>query len=291
MKNEQVVQLPLNRLTEFPEHPFKVRDDEFMDQLTDSIRSLGVLTPIVVRPEGDAWQIISGHRRVHACEILDMETIPAIVKDIEMDDAIVMMVDSNFQRQSLLPSEKARAYKMKLDAVKRQGARRDLSSDHDEQKLRGKTSRDLIAENSPDSSTQIQRFIRLNELVPELLEMVDEGIVAVTPAVELSHLKIREQKLVKLTIESEQNSPSLSQAQRIRRLSEQKRLNEDSVLEILTEKKKADCWNLAIPMNKISKYFPGNYTHQQMQDTIIQLLEGWLRVRKRQEELRGGKKR
>lgn len=253
MKNEQVVQLPLNRLTEFPEHPFKVRDDEFMDQLTDSIRSLGVLTPIVVRPEGDAWQIISGHRRVHVCEILDMETIPAIVKDIEMDDAIVMMVDSNFQRQSLLPSEKARAYKMKLDAVKRQGARRDLSSDPDEQKLRGKTSRDLIAENSPDSSTQIQRFIRLNELIPELLEMVDEGIVAVTPAVELSHLKIREQKIVKLTIESEQNSPSLSQAQRIRRLSEQKRLNEDSVLEILTEKKKADCWNLAIPMNGSSE--------------------------------------
>lgn len=176
MKNEQVVQLPLNHLTEFPEHSFKVRDDEFMDQLTDSIRSLGVLTPIVVRAEGDAWQIISGHRRVHACEILDMETIPAIVKDIEMDDAIVMMVASNFQRQSLLPSEKARAYKMKLDAVKRQGARRDLSSDHDEQKLRGKTSRDLIAENSLDSSTQIQRFIRLNELLPELLEMVDEGI-------------------------------------------------------------------------------------------------------------------
>ena len=173
---------------------------------------------------------------------------------------------------------------MKLDAVKRQGARTDLTSDHDGQKSRGQTSRDMIAEKSPDSSTQIQRFIRLNELIPELLEFVDEGRVAVTPAVELSYLKDEEQMMILLTIESEQNSPSLSQAQRIRKLSEQELLNEEKVLSILSEKKKADCWNLTIPMNRVSRYFPNTYTYQQMQDTIIRLLEGWLRKRKKQAE-------
>ena len=262
-----------------------------MQQLVDSIRKVGVLTPVIVRGgAGGKWQIISGHRRVHACKILGMDTVPAIVKELEMDDAIVMMMDSNFQRKSLLPSEKAKAYKMKLDAVKRQGARTDLTSDHDGQKSRGKTSRDMIAENSPDSSTQIQRFIRLNELIPELLEFVDEGRVAVTPAVEFSYLKDEEQMMILLTIESEQNSPSLSQAQRIRKLSEQELLNEEKVLSILSEKKKADCWNLTIPMNRVSRYFPNTYTYQQMQDTIIRLLEGWLRKRKKQAENQGGKK-
>lgn len=285
MVTDQVIELPLDQMTAFPEHPFKVCDDEAMQQLVDSIRKVGVLTPVIVRGGGGGkWQIISGHRRVHACKILGMDTVPAIVKELEMDDAIVMMVDSNFQRKSLLPSEKAKAYKMKLDAVKRQGARTDLTSDHDGQKSRGQTSRDMIAEKSPDSSTQIQRFIRLNELIPELLEFVDEGRVAVTPAVELSYLKDEEQMMILLTIESEQNSPSLSQAQRIRKLSEQELLNEEKVLSILSEKKKADCWNLTIPMNRVSRYFPNTYTYQQMQDTIIRLLEGWLRKRKKQAE-------
>ena len=291
MVTDQVIELPLDQMTAFPEHPFKVCDDEAMQQLVDSIRKVGVLTPVIVRGGGGGkWQIISGHRRVHACKILGMDTVPAIVKKLEMDDAIVMMVDSNFQRKSLLPSEKATAYKKKLDAVKRQGARTDLTSDHDGQKSRGKTSRDMIAEKSPDSSTQIQRFIRLNELIPELLEFVDEGRVAVTPAVELSYLKDEEQMMILLTIESEQNSPSLSQAQRIRKLSEQELLNEEKVLSILSEKKKADCWNLTIPMNRVSRYFPNTYTYQQMQDTIIRLLEGWLRKRKKQAENQGGKK-
>ena len=285
MVTDQVIELPLDQMTAFPEHPFKVCDDEAMQQLVDSIRKVGVLTPVIVRGGGGGkWQIISGNRRVHACKILGMDTVPAIVKELEMDDAIVMMVDSNFQRKSLLPSEKAKAYKMKLDAVKRQGARTDLTSDHDGQKSRGQTSRDMIAEKSPDSSTQIQRFIRLNELIPELLEFVDEGRVAVTPAVELSYLKDEEQMMILLTIESEQNSPSLSQAQRIRKLSEQELLNEEKVLSILSEKKKADCWNLTIPMNRVSRYFPNTYTYQQMQDTIIRLLEGWLRKRKKQAE-------
>ena len=291
MVTDQVIELPLDQMTAFPEHPFKVCDDEAMQQLVDSIRKVGVLTPVIVRGGGGGkWQIISGHRRVHACKILGMDTVPAIVKELEMDDAIVMMVDSNFQRKSLLPSEKTKAYKMKLDAVKRQGARTDLTSDHDGQKSRGQTSRDMIAEKSPDSSTQIQRFIRLNELIPELLEFVDEGRVAVTPAVELSYLKDEEQMMILLTIESEQNSPSLSQAQRIRKLSEQELLNEEKVLSILSEKKKADCWNLTIPMNRVSRYFPNTYTYQQMQDTIIRLLEGWLRKRKKQAENQGGKK-
>lgn len=288
LEKNQIVQLPLEQLMIFPEHPFKVCNDKWMQQLMESIRTVGILSPIIVREmEGDSWQIISGHRRVHACRALGMDVVPAIIKKMNLEDATVMMVDSNFQRESLLPSEKAKAYKMKLDAVKRQGARTDLTSDHAEQKSARKTSRDRIAENSPDSSTQIQRFIRLNELIPELLEFVDEGRVAVTPAVELSYLKEEEQRIVLMTIESEQCSPSLSQAQRIRRMSENGMLDEDETLTVFSEKKKSDCWNLVIPMNRVARYFPNTYTHQQMQDTIIQLLENWLRLRKKQLEKRG----
>ncbi len=287
--DESIVQVPVSNLRSFPNHPFRIIDDESMKQLVDSIRLLGVLNPVIIRyMDGITWQLISGHRRKYACELLGIEDIPAIVKEIDEDEATIMMVDSNFQREALLPSEKARAYKMKLDAVKRQGARNDLTSVHDGQKLNRKSSRDLIAENSPDSSTQIQRFVRLNELIPELMELVDQGRVAVTPAVELSYLSNDEQVIVVLTIESEQASPSLSQAQRMRRLSREGKLTDDMVLSILSEKKKADRWNLALPMNKVSKYFPNTYTPQQMQDTIIHLLETWLRMKKKQEE-NGGK--
>lgn len=287
----QVVQLPLDQLTPFPEHPFRVSDDEWMQQLVDSIGTVGVLTPITVcKAENETWQIVSGHRRVHACGVVGLKTIPAIIKEMDVDEAIVMMVDSNLQREALLPSEKARAYKMKLDAVKRQGARNDLTSAHDGQKLK-KSSRDLIAENSPDSSTQIQRFIRLNELVPDLMELVDAGRVAVTPAVELSYLTEDEQLMVVLTIDSEQVSPSLSQAQRMRKLSADGKLTDDEILRILSEKKKADCWNLTLPMNRVSRYFPNTYTYQQMQDTIIQLLEEWLTEKKKKTEKRGGEKK
>lgn len=289
LMNEQVVWLPIGELTTFPGHPFKVCDDDGMKQLMESIRAVGVLSPVIVRrAEENEWQIVSGHRRIYACKQLELESIPAIIKKIDMDEAIIMMVDSNFQRKEILPSEKAKAYRMKMDAVKRQGARRDLTSDHDEQKLRGKSTRDLIAENSPDSSTQIQRFVRLNELVPELLDFVDAGRVGVTPAVELSYLREEEQLMVLMTIESEQSSPSRSQALRMRRMSENGTLDEDVILAILSEQKKVDCWNLSLPMNRISKYFPATYTYQQMQDTIIKLLEGWLERRKKLAEKRGG---
>ena len=190
-----------------------------------------------------------------------------------------MMVDSNFQREEILPSERAKAYKMKLEAIKRQGARSDLTSDQVGQKSERKTSRDLIAENSPDSSSQIQRYLRLNELNQDLLKMVDEGKIALTPAAELSFLSKEEQDLLLLTIESEQATPSLSQAQRMKKLSRQGALTEDEILNIMLEQKKPECWNLSLPMNKITKYFPESYTPQKMEETIIKLLEAWMRHR------------
>lgn len=289
-KNDKVILIPLDCIEPFPNHPFRITNDDAMRKLTDSIQNIGILNPIIVRRmDAGIWQLISGHRRKLACELLGWKTIPAVERDVDADTAAIMMVDSNFQRESLLPSEKARAYKMKLDAVKRQGARNDLISAHEGQKTNRKTSRELIAENSPDSSTQIQRYIRLNELIPELLDMVDAGRVAVTPAVELSYLTDEEQGAVVLTVESEQSSPSLSQAQRMRKTAEKQKLTADIILKIMSEKKKPESWNLTLPMNKVSRFFPSTYTCQQMQDTIIRLLENWLHMKKSQEENQGGR--
>ena len=215
-QEENVVLISLGKLQPFPGHPFQVRDDQLMQQLVDSIRNVGVLVPAIVRKTDDgAYQLIGRHRRKHACEILGLDTLPCIIRDLDDNEATIMMVDSNFQRETILPSEKAKAYKMKLDCIKRQGARTDLTSDQTGLKLPRKTARELIAENSPDSSTQIQRFIRLNELIPELLQLVDEGKLAITPAVEISYLREDEQKMLQLTMDSEQASPSLSQGQRM----------------------------------------------------------------------------
>lgn len=277
-KTENITDISLEKLLPFQEHPFLVRDDEQMAMIVESIRSVGVLVPAIVRPlEGGFYEIISGHRRKHACELLGLLTLPCIVRDADRDAAIVMMVDSNFQREEILPSERAKAYKMKLEAMKRQGARTDLTSDHVGQKLERKSSRDLIAENSPDSSSQIQRYLRLNELIPELLQMVDDHKIALTPASELSFLTKDEQQLLLLTIESEQTTPSLSQAQRMKKLSRQGELSDDEILEIMMEQKKPECWNLTLPMNKITRYFPQSYTPQRMEETIIKLLEAWMR--------------
>ena len=248
--------------------------------ITESIRSVGVLVPAIARPlEDGSFELISGHRRKHACEVAGLSTLPVIVRDVDQDTATVMMVDSNFQREEILPSERAKAYKMKLEAIKRQGARSDLTSDQVGQKSERKTSRDLIAENSPDSSSQIQRYLRLNELNQDLLKMVDEGKIALTPAAELSFLSKEEQDLLLLTIESEQVKPSLSQAQRMKKLSRQGALTEDEILDIMLEQKKPECWNLSLPMNKITKYFPESYTPQKMEETIIKLLDAWMRHR------------
>lgn len=277
---ETVVKIPIARLRPFPNHPFYVRDDEMMLQLVESIRQVGVLVPAIVRKTDDGfYQLISGHRRAHACERLELDELPCIVRDTDEYEATIMMVDSNFQREIILPSEKARAYKMKLDVLKRQGARTDLTSDPEEQKLKGKTSRDLIAENSPDSSAQIRRYIRLNELIPDLLRLVDKGMIALSPAAELSYLREQEQEMLKLTIDSEQATPSLSQAQRMKKLSKEGILTDDMILNIMMEQKKPDCWHLTLPMNRVAKYFPSTYTPQRMEETIYQLLDHWLAMK------------
>ena len=282
-KTETVANIALEKLVPFRDHPFQVRDDEQMQMITESIRSVGVLVPAIARPlENGTYELIAGHRRKHACELAGLSTLPVIVRDVDRDTATVMMVDSNFQREEILPSERAKAYKMKLEAIKRQGARTDLTSDQVGQKSERKTSRDLIAENSPDSSSQIQRYLRLNELNPELLQMVDDGKIALTPAAELSFLSKEEQSLLLLTIESEQATPSLSQAQRMKKLSRQGELTEDEILDIMLEQKKPECWNLTLSMNKITKYFPKSYTPQKMEETIIKLLEAWMRHRTNQ---------
>ena len=210
--------------------------------------------PIIVRGSEDGfYEIISGHRRKHACELLEFEYVPAIVKDVDLNEATIMMVDSNFQREVILPSEKAKAYKMKLDAIKCQGARTDLTSDPSGRKS-GVSSREMIAENSPDSSTQIHRYIRLNELIPELMDLVDEGKMAISPAAEISYLRESEQKMLLLTMDSEQASPSRAQALRMKKLSEARLLTDDMILTIMSEQKKPDSWNLALPMNRVAKY-------------------------------------
>lgn len=276
-KSEKITLIPIKKLIPFRDHPFQVRDDEQMRMLTESIRAVGVLVPAIARPLKDGtYELISGHRRKRASEILGLSALPVIVKDVNRDTGTVMMVDSNFQREEILPSERARAYKMKLEAIKRQGARTDLTSDQVGQKSARKSSRDLIAENSPDSSSQIQRYLRLNELIPELLQMVDERKIALTPASEISYLKKEEQYILLATIDSELSTPSLSQAQRMKHLSREGKLTDDMILKIMSEQKKPECWNLTIPMNKVSKYFPRSYTPQKMEEIIFKLLEGWV---------------
>ena len=279
---EYIQQISLSELHPFPDHPFAVRDDEAMQQTVDSIKQYGVLVPAIARPREDGgYELISGHRRKYACEQAGLKTMPVIVRDVDRDVATVFMVDSNLQRESILPSERAKAYKMKLDAIKRQGTRTDLTSNQVGRKLE---SADLIAQQSGDSKTQIRRYIRLTELEPQLLQMVDEGKIGMTPAVELSYLKPDEQKLLIETIDSEQATPSLSQAQRMKRLSQEGKLNDDTMLGIMMEQKKPENWNLTLPMDKIRRYFPRSYTPQRMEETIIKLLEGWMRKRQRDQQ-------
>ena len=283
---EKVVEIALSELHPFPNHPFQVRDDDSMKEAVESVKEYGILTPAIVRPRDEGgYEIVAGHRRKYACELAGLETMPAIIRDIDRDMATIIMVDSNLQRANISPMEKAQAYKMKLDAIKRRsGERTDLTSAQLGQRLPNKTSRDLLAENAPDSSSQIQRLIRLTELSPELQQMVDDKKIAVTPAVELSYLKPEEQALVVETIESEQATPSLSQAQRMKKKSQAGELNEDAVLSIMSEEKKPEKYDLTISGDKLRKYFPRSYTPRQMEDTILKLLEGWQRKRQRSQE-------
>ena len=281
-KPEEVQQISLSQIHPFPEHPFQVRDDELMQQTIDSIQQVGILTPVILRPDDSGgFEMISGHRRLYAAGLAGLDTIPAIVRNMTDDEAIIFMVDSNLQRETILPSERAKAYKMKLDAIKRQGSRTDLTSVQVGQKL---TSRERIAESSPDSPSQIRRFIRLNELDPALLKMVDDGKIGLTPAVELSFLNPQEQTMLLDTIDSEQATPSLSQAQRMKKLSGEGKLNDDTMLSIMMEQKKPENWNLTLPMDRIIKFFPRSFTPQQMENTILKLLEAWQKKRQRQNE-------
>ena len=279
--NETIKDIPLGELHPFPDHPFGVRDDESMEQTVESIREYGVLVPAIARPREDGgYEIIAGHRRKHACELAGLTTMPVIVRDIDRNTATIMMVDSNLQRENILPSERAKAYKMKLDAIKRQGKRHDLTSTQPVQKL----SVEQVAEEAGTSREQIRRYIRLNELEPELMQLVDEGKIGMTPAVEISYLKPDEQKLLIETIDSEQATPSFSQAQRMRRLSQEGKLNDDAVLDIMMEQKKPENWDLKLPMDKIRKYFPRSYTPQRMEETIIKLLEMWMKQQKKKRD-------
>ncbi len=278
---ETIKEIPLSELHPFPDHPFGVRDDEAMEQTVESIHEYGVLVPAIARPrEEGGYELIAGHRRKHACELAGIKTMPVIVRDIDRNAAIIIMVDSNLQRENILPSEKAKAYKMKLEAIKRQGARHDLTSTQVAQKL----SVERVAEEAGTSKDQIRRFIRLNELEPQLMQMVDEGKIGMTPAVEISYLKPDEQKLLIETIDSEQATPSFSQAHRMKKLSQEGKLNDDAMLSIMMEQKKPENWDLKLPMDRIRKYFPRSYTPQRMEETIIKLLENWMKKRQRDQQ-------
>lgn len=279
---EYITNIPVEKLKPFPDHPFQVRDDDSMRETVESIKTYGVLQPAIVRPSDDGnYEILSGHRRKRACELAGKKTIPAIVRELDDDAAIIFMVDSNLQRENILPSERAAAYKMKMEALKRQGVRTDLTSSQVETKLR---SDQKVAEEAGESRAQIQRYIRLTELQPELQQMVDEKKMAFTPAVEISYLKPDEQRMLLNTISSEQATPSLSQAQRLKKLSQSGELTDDSMLSIMSEQKKPERNDLTIPADVLEKFFPRSFTPMKMQEVIIKLLESWQRKRQQSRE-------
>ena len=285
-KSDVVVKLPIGSLRDFSGHPYKVRDDESMRETAESVKTFGVLVPIIVRPcDGGGYEIISGHRRKRACELAGIDAMPAIVRDLDDDAATIVMVDSNLQRENVLPSERAQAYKMKLEALRRQAGRKAKeNSVQVGQNFESRTSREILAENSPDSSTQIQRYIRLTELAPELQEMVDNKKIAFTPAVELSYLSESEQQLLLDAMDSEQATPSLSQAQRLKQFSQRGELTAAVMRAILSEEKKPEIDRITIAGDTLRKFFPRSYTPKQMEETIIKLLEQWQKRRKREAE-------
>lgn len=285
-KTESVKQVQLSQLSPFKQHPFKVNDDAKMQETVESIKQYGVLSPAIARPlPGGGYELVSGHRRKRACELAGIDAMPAIVRDLDDDAATIVMVDSNLQRENVLPSERAQAYKMKLDALRRQAGRKAKeNSVQVGQNSESRTSREILAENSPDSSTQIQRYIRLTELAPELQEMVDNKKIAFTPAVELSYLSESEQRLLLDAMDSEQATPSLSQAQRLKQFSQRGELTAAVMRAIMSEEKKPEIDRITITGDRLRKYFPRSYTPKQMEETIIKLLEQWQKRRKREAE-------
>ena len=280
---EKIQEIPLSELHPFKNHPFKVKDDEAMLETADSIKQYGVLVPAIARPDPEGgYELVAGHRRHRASELAEKEAMPVIVRDLDDDAATIIMVDSNLQRESLLPSERAFAYKMKLEAVKHQGARTDLTSRQVGEK--SQTSIQKVADQAGESQRQVQRFIRLTELIPELLDMVDERKIALNPAYELSFLKKEEQVQLLDAMDSEQATPSLSQAQRLKKFSQEGHLSIDVMRAIMGEEKKSDLDKVTFTSDTLRKYFPKSYTPQRMQETIIKLLEAWQKKRQREQE-------
>ena len=282
---EQIQQIPLSELYPFKDHPFRVVDDDRMMETAESIKEYGVLVPAIARPlEEGGYEIIAGHRRKRACELAGLDTMPVIVRDLDDDEAVIIMVDSNLQRENILPSERAKAYQMKLEAIKHQGERRDLTCAQLGHKLDGQKARDIVAEDAGESKSQIQRYIRLNNLDQPLKDKVDSGELAFTPAVELSYLKPEEQKWLQTALEVTQQTPSLSQAQRMKKESKEGTLSEQSVMDILSEEKKPLYNSVTLSHDTLKKYFPKSYTAKQMEKVILKLLDNWLRSRQRSQE-------
>ena len=282
-KLEKIQEIPLSELHPFKNHPFKVKDDEAMMETADSIKQYGVLVPAIARPDPEGgYELVAGHRRHRASELAEKETMPVIVRDLDDDAATIIMVDSNLQRESLLPSERAFAYKMKLEAIKHQGERSDLTSRQVGEK--SQTSIQLVANQAGESQRQVQRFIRLTELIPELLDMVDEKKIAFNPAVELSYLDEAQQRDFLEAMNDTQNAPSLSQAQRLKKLAQEGHFSYDVAFAVMGEEKKDELDKVVIKNDTLRKYFPRSYTPKQMEDTIIKLLEQWQRKQQRQNE-------
>ena len=281
-QQEVVVQIPLSELHPVPDHPFQVREDASMQETAESVKEYGVLVPALARPREDGgYELIAGHRRKHACELAGLATMPVIVRDIDRDAATIIMVDSNLQRENILPSERAKAYKMKMEAIKRQGARTDLTSPKISAKFR---SDDAVAKDQGISGDTVRRYIRLTNLIPELLDMVDEKKISFNPAVELSYLDESQQRDFLEAMEDTQNAPSLSQAQRLKKLAQEGHFSYDVAFAVMGEEKKDELDKVVIKNDTLRKYFPRSFTPKQMEDTIIKLLEQWQRKQQRQNE-------
>jgi len=279
---EAVVHIPLMELHPYPDHPYGIREDAAMQDTADSIKANGVVVPAIVRPRAEGgYEIVAGHRRKICCERAGITEMPCIVRNLTDDEAIIQLVDSNAQREDVLPSERAKAYKMRLDAIKRQGARSDLTSPNHSAKFR---SDDEVGNVDGISGDTVRNIISLNNLVPELMQMVDKGKISLTPAYQLASLTEPEQRLLVDTIDSEQATPSVSQAQRMKKLSQTGDLNEDTMLNIMMEQKKPESMNITLPYDKLQKYFPKTYTPARMEETIFKLLEAWQRKRQRSQE-------
>ena len=284
-QQEHVQMIPLSELHPFEGHPFRVVDDEEMQKTVESVKQYGVLTPAIARPDPDGgYEIISGHRRLRASELAGLDKLPVIVREMDDDTAIIFMVDSNLQREHILPSERAFAYKMKMDALKHQGERKDLQKGSTSRQVVGKLeAADIIGQDTGESGRQVQRFIRLTELIPEIRDMVDEKKIAFNPAVELSYLKPEEQREFLDAMDYAQAAPSLSQAQRLKKLSQEGECKLDAMCEVMNEVKKDDMTTITIPHDVLRKYFPKSYTPQQMQDVIVKLLDQWQKKRNREQ--------